>query len=466
MHILSQRSYMVNPFSICYNEIAHTSNDWKYGGISLRRKIFSAVLILLLTLGFIAPLTNAAAADDKLEQDFGSEINSDEAKQLAGQLPYIGDTTNCHMSGAAARYFADTLSSLPQYQTDAWAGRSTLYASLLDLAGDGFPVLMTSYQPSNQTDSIATDDVTVASMPQFWYYADGIGTELSLMQQDGTEPISLEQCEVNGKQGICAFYLWGQNYGAPSQYDIYTIENGKCTLKDRINIYEAIELEDTHTALSMEFPNISDYWKSTHDNWMYGYEADIDVLQATGWYKIGDCYYYVTVNGDAYDLHNISQAEMAGGSVPSSILSALGIQQSDTIADVSFLQINQTYVGDTAETVASMLQQYTDAREMDTLYSFPDISSQLTENEAQDIVQILNNKLTGTLRAAYQMSDTLLYVVTYQDETPCGGALLQRIKESDEQTFQHLTTDPKPASQALLEQVAQKIQQKFNMAIQ
>lgn len=433
----------------------------------MRRKIFSVVLTLLLVLGFIAPLTNAAAAGDEFQQAFGSEINSDEAKQLARQLPYIGDSANCQMSSAAARYFADTLlSGLPQSQTDAWAGRSTLYASLLDLADDGFPVLMTSYLYSNQTDSYATGYVAAASMPQFWYYADGIGTELSLMQQDGTEPITLEQCEVDGKQGLCAFYLWGQNYGAPSQYDIYTIQNGKCSLKDCIKIYEAIELEDTHTALSMEFPNISDYWESTHDNWMYGYEADIDVLQAAGWYKIGDCYYYVTVNGDAYDLHNISQADMAGDSVPSSILPALGIQQSDTIADVSFLQINQTYVGDTADTVASMLQQYADARETDTLYSFPDIASQLTENEAQDIVQILNNKLTGTLRAAYQVSDTLLYVVAYQDETPCGGALLQRIKVSDEQTFQHLTTDPELASQALLEQIAQKIQQQSNVTIQ
>lgn len=192
----------------------------------MRRNIFSVVLTLLLVLGFIAPLTNAAAGDE-LQQAFGSEINSGKAKQLAGQLPYFGDSANCRMSSAAAGYFADTLSSLPQTQTDAWAGRSTLYASLLDLADDGFPVLMTSYLYSNQTDSYATGYVAAASMPQFWYYADGIGTELSLMQQDGSEPIALEQCEVDGKQGLCAFYLWGQNYGAPSQYDIiqYKTEN-------------------------------------------------------------------------------------------------------------------------------------------------------------------------------------------------------------------------------------------------
>ena len=143
----------------------------------MRRKIFSVVLTLLLVLGFIAPLTNAAAAGDEFQQAFGSEINSDEAKQLARQLPYIGDSANCQMSSAAARYFADTLlSGLPQSQTDAWAGRSTLYASLLDLADDGFPVLMTSYLYSNQTDSYATGYVAAASMPQFWYYADGIGT--------------------------------------------------------------------------------------------------------------------------------------------------------------------------------------------------------------------------------------------------------------------------------------------------
>ncbi len=183
-------------------------------------------------------------------------VVSDDEKKLLDKLPYYGDTSICKMGSQMALAYADTIYGLtPYYNFDGGgdktkASRITLKATLYDITGDGFPILITSYSddsnPNRHSDYV----------PKVYSYENGLTSpvQLGAWQEDW----QLELCLTGDKYGFCVKMPKGETVVSPVYYQFYNVNKGTITESYIIAEFKALvrKGKKEETAIGVQFPGI------------------------------------------------------------------------------------------------------------------------------------------------------------------------------------------------------------------
>lgn len=238
--------------------------------------------------------------------DFGPDVSGDLLATLAalgvivkidptdflGGVPYVGDYSRCKLTAGMALGYADAIESLRGTEYEP------RYALLVDLAEDGWPILITLSERSIYGMTI-------------WHIVDGKVVQYDY-EQDLKETSVLYLSVYNDKLGLAA------NMIAKSDFDdsarvFYTCKNGKLTLTH--TLYEQADVESLGSdEYSVEYNYFLDgkqvdaerYWND------YGCFYD-DIGLVTEWemdYLFGDAYIVVNV------MRSYAQACNSGYSFP------------------------------------------------------------------------------------------------------------------------------------------------------
>ncbi len=275
------------------------------------KKRFAAYAILMaLLLGGCSVTGLISRNADKLPEPDGTvpmNIVTDEEQELLDSLPYYGETGICRMGSRMALAYADTLSSLPAYfELDGngdktKASRLNLNATLYDVAGDGFPILIASYIDDSNPDAKSK------YVPMMYSYADGDMIPVNLGKwKDGWR---LELCVNGDSAGFCVESPTGATDAYPMYYQFYNVGKGEIRESYTVAEFKA-EVKRTkkeELAVGIQFPgvNITDETaESSEENPEAGTGAitvSADKLERADWLRMGDKYYYYLINGEPWD---------------------------------------------------------------------------------------------------------------------------------------------------------------------
>ncbi len=253
----------------------------------------------------------ARLLDTSLRKTF-TPVPKPNIAQLLKNVSYYGDVDKCKMTPAMAKAYADAIDSLPAKE-ESYGETGELQAVLYDLAGDGFPLLVTTYSGNIR-------------IPVIWACQNGTEAVDVLANEDSW---SIELCQINGKPG---FYTSDvpQNVGfQPAWYWFYSVQNGKVSKVNTVIEYSACETDGGKSYSGSDLPGVSsDYSIVPGDDKSSGRKTlPAAEFQRAGWSKpnaYGSIYYY-TANGKKLDMSKIKFDESNSNTQLSSAFNQIGI---------------------------------------------------------------------------------------------------------------------------------------------
>ncbi len=227
----------------------------------------------------------------------------EEALAFLDSLPYYGSRSKCRMTTGMAAAYAGTLSDLPAmkriYDADAY-----LHASLIDLADDGKPFLVTTYWQSG-------DWGTMGILHHFYGYSDGRVTTDSFTEDAhfGISPGYYYLCDIEGTQGLMAKDLGAQSIGySPEWYMFYVSENGRLTKKYEVGAYSAYLKDNGTIGSGTDIPGIETFTNAEKT------DATAAEFERAGWlcpsdYSTASGLWYFTLNGEKMDVSHVPYSD-------------------------------------------------------------------------------------------------------------------------------------------------------------
>ncbi len=300
-------------------------------------------------------------------------VPEDELKLLE-KLPYYGDVSICKMGSQMALAYADTLYGLPPYYEfdgngdKTKASRVTLKATLYDITGDGFPILITSYSDDSNPSRRS------GYVPRVYSYENGITSSIPL--NAWKDDWQLEFCITDDRYGLCVKMPGGNTTVSPMYYQFYNVDKGTITKSYIIAEFKALVRrgKKEEFAVGVQFPGI----RLIDENAQNEEAAEEEVkeeennestekfvtvpaskLEKADWLRMGELYYYYLINGEPWDPDAL---EYHTESPLSDMLFSIGLQIPDGIGD--------RLIYSTASGLAWWLPTQAASETMDTLYEF------------------------------------------------------------------------------------------------
>ncbi len=277
------------------------------------------------------------------------DMASGEERVLLGELPYYGDIQSCRLGTSMAAVYSDTISGLPYTQVASDGKRKIkLKATLYDITGDGFPLLILSYPDENASGKLLSE-----TPPRIYDYYDGV-TNLTGFGEWG-DLWTLELCITVDRYGFYVRMPHGEEAGKPVGYQFFNVSKGKITRSCTVSEYVAVVLKDGKTAFSTEMPAVESpkpvvmqYTDASVDTAstgsasfaatdttdasksVAGFATTTQILENAGWRRSGNAYYYYRINGEDWVPDSLT---FISDSLLDDVLLSLGIQIPNAAGD-------------------------------------------------------------------------------------------------------------------------------------
>lgn len=340
--------------------------------------------------------------------------------QALGKIKYYGDPAICKMTKEMAQAYADAIEEDKKLINHENYGRSeTLRTALVDVAGDGMPLLIT---------------VPASKEPMYdnWYDMD----ELYIWTWDGKEA---------KKYDFVADTITGTTFGHdfyPNDrkasivvgdgvaldvggYDgsiFYTVSNAQITKVRHEMYYTAYaDYDDGSIAHGGKLPFVDSAQKGE-----YGYTAPVEDLIAAGWHGETDGYsddysYLYTYSVDGKQVKDANAFWHEYSYVESEDREKFEIYYPSTGA---YELSGETTLADDA---IEALSYYMDSVGRPYYSSYVDVLNILTDAQVKALAEEAAKKFNGTVGEIYKLSDDLYYVTIYVDGEFVGGTVVKNI---------------------------------------
>jgi len=228
----------------------------------------------------------------------------EEAPALLDSLPYYGNRSKCRMTAAMAKVYYNTLTSLPEV-SNIYDMDYKLHATLIDLADDGYPFLVTSYW------HISGSDKTGVLHHFYGFYEHGAAPDTFTEDAHfGRAPVNFFLCDIEGKPGLMVIDIGAQNTGLTPEWDMFYLSEGGVLKKvHELGAYSANITNNGATGSGTHLPNIKNYSNKSKN------EAPVSEFKRAGWlcpldYTNAFTLWYFTFDGIKMDLTHIPYSTM------------------------------------------------------------------------------------------------------------------------------------------------------------
>ncbi len=298
--------------------------------------------------------TSGVLEDNTVEivEPVASETESIPVEALAflDSLPYYGNRSKCRMTTGMAAAYADTLDDIPAV-TQIFDSAAKLHASLIDLADDGHPFLVTTYWRSG-------DWGTMGMLHHFYGYSDGrvVTDTFPGDAHFGVTPGYYYLCDIEGTQGLMVKEPGAQNIGSAPEWDIfYVSDNGRLMKKYEVGAYSAYLKDNGTTGCGTDIPGIGTFSNAEKT------DAPVEEFERAGWlcpsdYSNAFGLWYFTLNGEKLDVSQIPYSDYPLSDVLRTVNIDIFNYEKCVYDDYSGL--NSWVPHQEAEEVAGILKQY------------------------------------------------------------------------------------------------------------
>lgn len=334
------------------------------------------------------------------------------AQDALSKIPYYGDRSRCVMDKNMAQSYAEVLENQPK-EAVKYGSTYKLKAYLADPAGDGMPILITTYDSDDIFGEIPTDDDNRTKF-DIWTW-DGVKAT-AYPYRDKAICKYVGDVKFAGSDIVIshgALSVMGSNGTL-----VYTVSDAQLTLKhESIDCYAYSS--DGVTAKSDLFV-FSDGRRVQSDDGS-AKEVPVKDLIDDGWRDLG---------GNQYSTYIIDGKQVKynedNHSYDTNVQLHSDIDYNNQIFDcmAGELQTNGEW-GNGAD-VATSLRAYADAAGKPS-YSYDEVSYLFTDAQIQSLAAEIAKSLNGEIGEIYKLSDDLYYIVIYVNGEPCGGAVVKNI---------------------------------------
>ena len=415
-----------------------------------------------------------------------AEAQEAAAVELLNQLPYVGEASNCKMDAAMAQGYAEALEGMQQRTAPDFRGESCTMkpsAILIDLAGDGMPILLTYYEyeasgrrivGSSQPEimpTIWTWDGSQAVPQDELFITEGPSYKEALeetmeMGYSGESARSKFAVAPNGnayfvaeyQETVCVrqdenFEIWGE----ASHYLIaYQIQNGQLQQMEEIAL---VVLRDEN---GMLYDAVADTAPMRlQDGVAKGFQKVQGVFDDpnTVWeyveYPTADFYYALFFNGQLQQTDSYEDAMSVFSQYASNHIRE---PYADPSTEPLGGLMQQNYVA--SSDIAATLRAYADLVGRPS-YTFEEVSGSLTPAQVEQIAQALAQQFDGTVGEIYRLGPDLYYVIVYVGGQVSGGAVVKETVNG----VRVVVTHEEPAEEVQLQQMAAADQQTPNLTL-
>ncbi len=233
----------------------------------------------------------------------GTENVPEEALAFLDSLPYYGNRNKCRMTTEMAAAYADTLSGLPAV-TQIFDTVAHLNASLIDLADDGQPFLVTTYWRD-------CDWGALGMLHHFYGYSKNRVTTDTFTEDAhfGAMPAYYYLCDIKGAPGLMVRDLGAQNTGSTPEWDMFYVPmNGRLTKQYEVGAYSAYLKDNGTTGCGTDIPGIETFSNTEKT------DAPVAEFERAGWlcpsdYSNASSLWYFTLNGEKLDVSSVPYSE-------------------------------------------------------------------------------------------------------------------------------------------------------------
>lgn len=361
------------------------------------------------------------------------------AQTLLTDLAYYGDRSRCKMDRQMAEAYAKAIESMP-LEDDSHPDR-VFEAVLVDLAGDGMPVLMMASLPK-----VEGNDNGWLYMNSVWDYENG---KANKVVYSDTLPVTDSRWmggEIVSRNGVNYFHFY-QDAGSSSSLpadQYYAASNGKLTLAHTCVTYHAGVTEtgelDTENKLLWQLP------PDALETYAKAGEETLEGFLENGWKFSGSPQDIFLILWDGKPISEVDIRE-----------------KWEFTPEKHFWE---RWVFDLPTTpraqAVELLRQYAQVAGRPS-YDFPEVSVLLGEKQLSEILALLG--IDGEIGEIYQIGEDLYYVVVYVDGNVSGCGLVKETLAGEGTKFRLVSADETPATQEALEAAALEDQTISNITL-
>lgn len=400
------------------------------------------------------------------ESKSSEQVKSTSKTSLAdtlGSIKYYGDKSKCKMTKEMALAYADAIEDDRTRANGISGATPHLSAALLDLAGDGMPILVTATTGSEEGDILYIKDGVPCISVWTW---NGKKAEKYDFSKDMVlkymRYISFYQ---NGADSMIrvndgdVFLLMEDSHGTLD----YKVSGGKISLKHHETIYVAcMDYDNNQYAIGDCMPEIRT--TPCEDG---NLQASVEDLIYAGWViwenvQSGEHLYMRSINGKLKPFADAAEAEKAT-TVEKAPPSGSEIQLFQQVYDegVETLHVNANSMTGHMD-MTDALRKYAESAGKPA-YSYNEIKNTFTDSEVEKIANKIAKKYKGEVGEIYKLSDDLYYVIIYIDGKVSGTAIVKNTKNGKD--WRIVKSYDKPANEDDLSKIVNKDQQTPNANI-
>lgn len=377
-----------------YEQIGEASQE---GGIIAEGDVRSKLLFKRLNLNWDESVTLFEASTYVGPETSGDVYTSLNALgvtvpvdlvDLLDDLAYIGDKSACKMTAQMARAYAQVIESMPEKHPEN--SKYLLYAALVDVANDGYPILITAYLDKtaagySECDREWLGDLGYSKYVTFWGYRNGAAYDAGVTDLNYSNYFGM----INGKGAIYIRELV-HFVGARRDTMVYTVSKGEIRLEYTLEEYDAEYSAGSETAWG-QAPDGADY--------LVGEDLlDVSKLSENGWMLWDDIWNLYILNG------KVATGDLIGTNFDTYI----GFHYGEEFAHINDMEnhINISTVA-AADAVAA-LRTYANSS---SAYSYPKAEEVDDAVIVDAIAKTVAEAVGGEVSAIYKLADGVYYVV-------------------------------------------------------
>ena len=364
---------------------------------------------------------------------------------ILSKLAYYGDRSICKMDKQMAQAYANAIEGLAQSIDHVDYGSDPLYlsATLMDIANDGFPVLVTAYISSGEVEGGILDAV--------WTYQNGKAVRTLTMEGNApsitdSRGVALNIVSLNGVNHIDFFQDFWSSASVPD-HCFYRIENAQATLKHRYTLYQAYFDETGALDIMSQVPVDALQTYASPEN------ASPESFAANGWEYSDD----MQISGVDMSLCILDNSPVSS---EETALQHLGVKIKKEIMHRWKFDLSTT-----PQTQAvSLLREYSKVVGR-PVYSYHDVTTVLSADQMDQIAKLLAKELKGEIGEVYRLSDDLLYIVLYVDGEVSGCGTVKQTMKDGKPGFRLVSTTEEASPESDLQAQVQADQTQSNITL-
>lgn len=375
-----------------------------------------------MLLALHAEGTNINVNEDELKSRWGIVIPEPKysAADALAEIKYYGDKSKCQMTKEMALAYAEAIDSQKSIVEGNSGTQFDLYAALLDLSGDGMPILVTVVAERVSKDLFYMDGYPAV----FVWTWDGkkaekydFGKDLAL---DDISDIWFSTYPGGGK----VYVSEGASLADASSYGMlyYDVTNAQLLLERHETLYIAtVSIEDNDYAHGKYLPGVN---SKVYDGDIRF--AKVSDLTDAGW--IAGEYNEQVGRTPLYMLEVNGEFKPFGSNASFEQWYLEGYDTSGQLVLLTEINTGGSWLRDDtmedAYTATDALRKYAGAVGKPT-YSYDDVYTSLDDSVVEEIAKKVANEYGGEVGEIYKLADDLYYVIIYIDGEVSGTVIIK-----------------------------------------